>query len=89
MEDKGYISKKVSEVYEKIDELSNATNEFKEKLQTLLKGMCRQREQEIDKAEQVIEQNKIRQAEEPQMKEEEWDKKRVQEVKKWREETKE
>ncbi len=86
MEDKGYISKKVSEVYEKIDELSNATNEFKEKLQTLLKGMCRQREQEIDKAEQVIEQNKIRQAEEPQMKEEEWDKKRVQEVKKWREE---
>lgn len=62
--------------------------EFREKLQALLKGMCRQKELEFDKAKQVIKQDKVRQAEEAKRKEQEEAKMREEEAKRRAEQTK-
>lgn len=47
LEERSHMQKKYNKLYDK-------THDFRDKLQTLLKGMCRQKEIEIDKAHELI-----------------------------------
>lgn len=69
-EEKDYIAKKKEEAFEEYSKTRIATTSFKEKLTKLLKGLCKQKELEIDKAHEVIEIEKQRIAEEAKKQEE-------------------
>lgn len=57
-EDISYIAKDKEEAYNKFIEISERTNIYRKKLQTVLKGLCKQKEIEIDEATKVIEEYK-------------------------------
>ncbi len=63
-EDLKYISQDQKKVADQSFELYKSTREFKENLQSLLKGMCKQKELEIDKSYEVIQEEQKRKAEE-------------------------
>ncbi len=63
-EDQIYVSKRMHELLEQYGEEGKKINHFKERLQFLLKGLCKQKEIEIDRAQQVIDEENKRIAEE-------------------------
>lgn len=63
-EDKKYISEDRKASLEKGVELANKTRNFKTKLQTLLRGLCKQKELEVDKAKDLIENDRKKKQEE-------------------------
>lgn len=60
---------------ERYDKLRSSTFDFKRKLQTLLKGMCRQKEIEIDEAHKIIEGDAQKRREEEEKKRQEEERK--------------
>lgn len=71
LEDRKDIANAKQEVLEQYSEKSRKIEDFRNKLQALLKGLCRQKEQEYDKAKEVIEQEKLRQAKEAEKRKQE------------------
>ena len=70
-EDLNYISQDQKKVADQSFELYKSTEEFKKNLQDLLKGMCKQKELEIDKSYEVIQEEQKRIAEENKKRQEE------------------
>lgn len=72
IKEQAYILKVNEQTQEKYDNLRKSTNDFKNKLQSLLKGMCRQKEIEIEQAHKTVDEDKQRKKdeEEKQIKEE-------------------
>ena len=63
LEDRKYILEEKQRTYDKIENLSQKTREFREKLQDVLMGLCRQKEKEIDEAREVIDKDREERAE--------------------------
>lgn len=58
--DQVYIREEKQKVQDEYDKLVRSTYAFKDKLQTLLQGLCKQKEMEIDKAHEVINEDRER-----------------------------
>lgn len=52
------IASRISELHEKASALTTKTQEFSSNLESLLKGLCRQKELEIDKPMEIIEEDR-------------------------------
>lgn len=63
-EEKSYVFDKKQEAFEEYSAARTTTDGFKEKLRRLLKGLCKQKELEIDKAYEVIDAERKRAEEE-------------------------
>lgn len=68
-EEQGYILDDKKKVQEEYDKLVSSTYGFKHKLQDLLQGLCKQKEVEIDKAHEVIQEDRARRKAEREAKE--------------------
>ncbi len=64
-----YISKMKKQTLRQLDDLKDRAYDFNNKLQILLKGMCRQKEIEIDKAQEIVNADIARQKEEKEKQE--------------------
>ena len=60
IEEQTYIREEKKKVRDEYDKFVRSTYAFKDKLQTLLQGLCKQKEVEIDKAHEVINEDKER-----------------------------
>lgn len=60
IEEQAYIREEKQKVQDEYDKLVQSTYAFKVKLQTLLQGLCKQKEMEIDKAHEVVKEDKER-----------------------------
>lgn len=58
IEESMYFADKKEKTFEKYYEISMKTNNFREKLQTLLEGLCKEKELEIDKSIEIFEENR-------------------------------
>jgi len=59
-----YAIEEARKAREEQERLRTKTSDFKDKLQALLKGLCRQKEIEIDQAHELVEEDKTRRKEE-------------------------
>lgn len=59
-EEQKYIREEKQKVQDEYDKLVQSTYAFKDKLQTLLQGLCKQKEMEIDQAHEVVKEDKER-----------------------------
>lgn len=64
-----YMASEYKATFEKATQLASKTNNFKTKLQSLLRGLCKQKELEIDKAKEVIREEQERKTAEQKAKE--------------------
>ena len=60
LEERKYISDKKDEIFTQYSDYKNKTDLFRKKLQSLLKGLCRQKELEIDKAHDLVNSEKTK-----------------------------
>ena len=67
-EEQRYISQSMDDTYKKIDEYRHKTYGFASKLKGLLMGLCKQKELEIDKAYELVEQDRQKRKEEAERK---------------------
>lgn len=63
VEDKIFIKQEIEKKQESLSKLRQSTNAYKDKLQNLLKGLCKQKEIEITRAREFLQQEKAKSVE--------------------------
>lgn len=80
-EEKKEIKQQMDGIYDEIEKTGEKTTDFKQKLQTLLKGLCRQKQKEIELAKETIAKEDERRAREEEERKEEQKKKKLEKTK--------
>ncbi len=82
LEEKKEIDQEIDKVNNQIEENKEKTDNFRQKLQTLLKGLCKQKEKEIDLVKETITKEETRRANEEEKRREEEKIKKEEEIRK-------